>query len=205
MDTQVLTLKAAVEGPLDEVVLNAVLRTVGASAYPVYGKNGKNGLRKQIGNYHRSAQYEPWVVLVDLNQQFDCAPLLCKDWIGQPSRYLCFRVAVRAVESWLLADRERIATFLKIPIARVPTNPDLLDDPKQAIVNLARQSRSRALTAQMVPSLRSQRKVGPAYTSALMAFIIDFNAGWRPVVAAETSESLGRFLAAVKTLKQSIL
>jgi hypothetical protein len=203
MVSEAFTLKAAVEGPLDEVVLNAVLRTVGASAYPVYGKNGKPALRKQIGNFNRAAQYEPWIVLVDLNQQFDCAPLLCNSWVQQPSQHLCFRVAVRAIESWLLADTERIAAFLRIPIGKVPAEPDLLDDPKQAMVNLARQSKSRRVAAQMVPSPGGHRKVGPAYTSSLIAFITNSKAGWRPAAAAQRSGSLRRCLNAVKALKQS--
>ncbi len=60
-----------------------------------------------------------------------------------PAPYMCFRVAVREVEAWLLADREQIARFLSIARSRVPQSPETLDNPKQRLVELARHSRRR--------------------------------------------------------------
>lgn len=48
-------------------------------------------------------------MLVDLDQEFDCAPLLGKDWLPTPAQYMQFRVVVPQIEAWLLADRERFA------------------------------------------------------------------------------------------------
>jgi hypothetical protein len=107
---------------------------------------------------------------------------------------MCFRIAVRAVETWLLADRQRFAQFLRIPVSRIPPVLEAVDDPKLLLVNLARHSRKRAMREDMVPRQRSGRKVGPAYASRLMEFVENTTTGWRPDVAAEESDSLKRCL-----------
>ena len=40
-----------------------------------------------------------------------------------------------------MADNERLAAFIGVARSRVPTNPEGLEFPKQAMVNLARRSR----------------------------------------------------------------
>lgn len=198
MANNISIFKAAVEGDLDEAVLMSLLRHAGADAFPVYGKRGKGYLRKKIDRYNNAARYGPWIILVDLNSEFECAPILCEDWLKEPAEKMCFRVAVRTIESWLLADRERIAAFLGISINKIPLNSEVLDDPKRMMVELARISRRKNIRADMVPSPRSGRKVGPAYTSCLMEYVSDPESGWRPAVAAERADSLKRCLRAIR-------
>lgn len=50
------------------------------------------------------------------------------------------RIAGREVEAWLPADREGIAEFLAVGIAKVPREPERDADPKRTLVNLARLS-----------------------------------------------------------------
>jgi len=195
-----LVIRAAVEGILDEVVLKAILHTIGMEAYPVFGKNGKHDLRRKIENYNRAAQMGIWIILVDLDDDFECAPLLFKSWLKDPAPKLSFRVAVRAVESWLMADSEALSDHLGIPHAIIPGNPDLLEDPKRTMVNLARKSRRRKIKLDMVPAQRGGRKIGPAYTSCLIEFVTKPQKGWNPLVAVNRSESLKRFLNAMRTL-----
>src|SRR3954471_10845125 len=104
-------LSSAVEGPLDEAVVRRLAHEAGLSVGAVYGKNGKGRIRRQLHGYNNAAQHNPWLVLVDLDQE-NCAADLRNLWLPEPASFMCFRVAVRAVESWLLADRERIAEFL---------------------------------------------------------------------------------------------
>ena len=99
--------------------------------------------------------------MIDLNGGYDCAPLLRNSWLPQVAPGLCFRVAVRAVEAWLLADAEHIADFLGVARSRVPSNPETLDDPKAAMVALGRTSRRRDIREDMVPRDGSGRRVGP--------------------------------------------
>jgi len=105
---------------------------------------------------------------------------------------MCFRVAVRAAEAWLLADRERLAQLLGVRTAFLPTDPDRLDNPKRELVDLARGSHRRALRDDLVPREGSGRSVGPLYTTRMIEFVQDDFEGWRPSQAVRVSESLAR-------------
>jgi hypothetical protein len=108
---------------------------------------------------------------------------------------MCFRIAVRSMESWLIADATRLAEFLEVPLQRIPRDPDTLDNPKTALINLARSSRSRAVREDMTPQEGTTGRVGAGYTSR----IVEFASGdWRPIVAARASPSLARCLAALR-------
>jgi hypothetical protein len=104
----------------------------------VYGRKGKRFLLQSINGYNNAARYAPWIVLVDLDRDCDCAPPCVQKWLATPSARMCFRVAVRAIEAWLLADRERLAQLLGVSVAWLPTNPDYLEDPKRELIDLAR-------------------------------------------------------------------
>jgi hypothetical protein len=184
-----LFISGAVEGLVDEAVLRRLIRDAGATLGAVYGKNGKANLRRNLRGYNRAARWSPWMVLVDLDRDADCAPPLVTSWLPAPARHMRFRVAVRAVEAWLLADRERMASFLRVPQARVPREPESVEHPKRAMVDLARRSRRREIREDMVPRPGSGRAVGPAYTSRLIEFAYT---DWRVDVAARNSDSLRR-------------
>jgi hypothetical protein len=64
-------------------------------------------------------------------------------------------VAVREVEAWLLSDRANLVRFLSVPVSHVSRTPELLDNPKSAMVELARRSRRRDIREDMVPRLYS--------------------------------------------------
>jgi hypothetical protein len=113
---------------------------------------------------------------------------------------MAFRVAVRTIEAWLLADRERIAAWLDIPLQRVPGTPDEVADPKTTLINLARRSQSRRVRADLVPREGSGRRVGPLYPSRLIEFVQGERHGWRPAVAARKSDSLRRCLLHLRAL-----
>lgn len=60
---------------------------------------------------------------------------------------MCFRIAVREVEAWLLADAEQAAGFLAVPLARIPAEPETLPDPKATLIALAGRSRKELCSA----------------------------------------------------------
>lgn len=181
---------AAVEGPTDEAVLRRLLAECGLPEPTVYGKQGKAAIHKRILGYNAAARHTPWIVMIDLDSEADCAPELVSDWLPSPANLMYLRVAVHAVESWLLADAERISKFLGVPSSRIPANPDALSDPKVTLISLARRSRSRALREDMTPRPESGRTVGPAYVSRLIEFATDMTDGWRAKTAAQASPSL---------------
>jgi len=188
---------AAVEGLVDEAVVRRPAEHAGLEINQVHGKNGKDYLRRRIGAYNNAARISPWLVLVDLNREADCPPPLCRIWVPAPAPHMCFRVAVRSVESWLLADREQIARFLGIRVTQVVQNPEAVPNPRDAVVSLAAKSRRNDIRKDMVPRPGSGRPVGPAYASRLIEFV---GSHWQPDVAARFSDSLRRCLIRLKEL-----
>lgn len=188
---------AAVEGIVDDAVVRKLLAYAGGEVGTVYGRRGKSYLHQRIRGFSQAARYSPWVVLVDLNDSAPCAPELISDWLADPPPGLCFRVIIRSVEAWLMADAETLARYLSVPSSRIPVHPENLAKPKEALVNLARTSRRKAIRQDMVPRSRSGRREGPAYTSRMS----EFAAGaWRPDVAARHSDSLSRTIQCIREL-----
>jgi hypothetical protein len=110
---------------------------------------------------------------------------------------MLFRVAVRQVESWILADRTKVAAFLRTSQSLVPRDPDALPDAKAALVHLARRSTSRTVRLDLVPTPDSARKVGVAYTARMIEFI---EGAWDPIGAMANSDSLRRCVRRLQEL-----
>lgn len=192
-----------VEGPTDEVVLHRLLLLSQLRPGVTYGKDGKAALLDRLPNYNQAAQYRPWVVVVDLDQDAACAPEYIATILPTPASQMCLRVAVQAIEAWLLADAEQLAAFLNIPLNRVPTLPETEADPKATLVSLARRSRSSEIRRDMVPRPGSGAKVGPGYAGRLIEFVgTNQPYAWRPEVAAHHSNSLQRCLEALSQFQR---
>ncbi|HPW69573.1 MAG TPA: hypothetical protein PLA82_08930 [Deltaproteobacteria bacterium] len=197
-----LIIDAAVEGIIDEAVAQKLIVGAGGSPGTIYGKTGKAFLYQKIQGFNNAAKTWPWLVLVDLDNDKECAPPFCTRWVPDPSPYLCFRVAVREVESWLMADSETLASFLGISRAIIPKDPEGLVDPKREMVNLARRSRKEAIRKDMVPRQGSGRPVGPAYASRMIEYVQNY---WRPEVAARRADSLGRAIACLRRVIKEVV
>lgn len=193
-------ISGAVEGPSDEVVLRRMVVGRGANVHRVQVQNGKTNLRRALPGYNNAARGDPWLVLVDLDQDFECPAALVTAWLPAPSAYMRFRVVVRQIEAWLLADAERFASFFALRRAVIPDIPDQLPDAKAALLAVIASSRRSAIRRDMMPRPGSGRRVGPAYTSRLIEFAGNADEGWRPDVAANRSPSLASCLARLDQL-----
>jgi hypothetical protein len=178
-----------VEGVLDEAVLRRILIDLDLGLDRVFGQKGKAFLRERIGGFNHDVRFRPWIVVVDLDRDAECPAALIADWLPQPAHLMCFRVAVREVESWLLADTEALAAFLGIRKILIPAAPDQLEDPKQVLVSLGTRARRAEIRRDLVPRPASGRSTGPGYTSRMLEFVQDY---WRPAVAESNSDSLRR-------------
>lgn len=175
----------AVEGNLDERIARRLVVEAGGDVAHVYGRRGKQWLRQQGGGYRNAARYAPWFVLVDLDRD-ECPPRLRRDWgAASDERGMCFRVAVRAVESWLLADRDGLAKFLGVARGALPDWPDATPNPKRTLIDAASRSRRGGVRDAIVP--RPGARQGPLYTAALGQFADE---RWDPAAAAGRSPSL---------------
>jgi hypothetical protein len=136
-----------------------------------------------------------FIGLADLEQHQCPAALLSKHLPNKRSANFILRIAVRMIESWLLADRERIAAFLDAPQAKVPAEPDRDPHPKHVLVRLARQHAPPALRRDLVPEEGHSGPVGPGYRPQMERFILK---QWRPQVARTRSPSLDRAIKALE-------
>jgi len=193
---------AAVEGPTDEAVLSRIAEACGLALGPVHGRRGKPHLWRRIRGYNAAANFSPWIVLVDLDHEAGCAPDLRVARLPTPASLMCFQVAVRAVEAWLLADRDALATYLRVSVRVLPSRPDDLDDPKAALVNAARRSRSKGIRDDIVPRERSGRRTGPLYVARITEFVD--SGSWDPLRAQAHSDSLGRCLRSLSSCARRV-
>jgi hypothetical protein len=191
-DEAPLSITIAVEGDLDETLVRRIANLAGLLVGKVHGRGGKSGLLRNLRGYNNAARYAPWVVLLDLDRDHDCAPPGVRQWLPEPASNMHFRIAVRSIEAWLLADREWVATRLGVASSLVPDMPDGLSDPKRSLVNLARRSRYKSVREEVVPREGSGRSVGPLYTSRLQQWVDDPDQGWSPKRAMAVSDSLAR-------------
>ncbi len=185
------------EGPLDEQVLRQLL----AQSAPhlntgvCYGKHGRAWMDVNLARYNQAAQNWPYVALADLEQD-ECPPDLLRRWFpyGRHAN-LQARIAVRAVEAWLLADRDALADFLGIAANHIPQFPDQEKNPKLVMVNLARRSRLRIIREDFVPSPGSTGLVGRNYRGQMERFVLDY---WQCTRARDRSPSLQRAILALQ-------
>jgi len=186
-----------VEGNTDEPVAKRLLNHIGLEAGTVYGRKGKHDLLKRLTNYNKAAHFAPWFVVVDLDMDAQCPPQAVVQWLPNSTRGMRFRIAVRAIKAWLMADRENMARFLGVSSSRIRQNIDLDPNPKETLINIARNSHKRNILEDLVPRQASGAKVGPLYVPRLTKFVEEL---WRPDVAANESESLRRRISALSTL-----
>jgi len=181
----------AVEGPTDEAVVRKMAKHVGAEVHQVLGKSGKHWVLARLQGLNQSARGQPWYVLVDLDQDAPCAGEFVHRVLPHPSPSMRFRVAVRSIEAWLLADRAGFARFFGVRQAELPLAPESESNPKGVVVNLARRSRKRHVLGGVPPRAGSGRSTGDLYSSLLIEFVAK---QWDLEVARRNSVSLDRAL-----------
>jgi hypothetical protein len=178
------------EGSLDLAVLSRLTVAAGLSVGTLYGGKGKSYIDRRILNYNRAALFTPWIVLRDLDRDAQCASELVGSLLPAPATLMCFRVAVRSVESWLLADNTNLRDFFQIRRGRVQSDADIDHYPKQSMLNLLKQTRSRDLRHALVrEDANGQLSEGPEYSSVLSEYVSEL---WVPNRAKAASDSLSR-------------
>jgi hypothetical protein len=120
---------------------------------------------------------------------------LIQKWTkGAPlPRKLFFRVAVREVESWLLADHEAMKILLENKgklKGTLPLQPDTLKDPKAELLTLLKKVR-KYVRDEVVRLGSGGFSQGVAYNATLVKWIGEH---WLPDRAAARSGSLNRLL-----------
>ncbi len=178
------------EDELSEFVLSKLLYTFGDKFYTgtSYNGHGFGYIKSKINGFNQACIAIPFLVLTDLDNTA-CPITLIKDWFENPiHKNMIFRIAVREVESWLLADIEGYSRFLRISASHFPQFPELESDPKQTLINLTRRTRNRILKEDIVP-INNNARIGPNYNGRLMEFVFNY---WDLNRAMGRSHSLTR-------------
>ena len=142
------------------------------------------------------------LALTDLDMA-KCAPSLIRKWFSISHRSpidlpaeVVFRVAVREVEAWLLADRGALARFLEIPELNFSNVPEDLPAPKRHLLEIIARKGRKKWQQEMLPQSPTA-SIGPEYNRKLSEFI---RTRWDPHRAARTSGSLARTIEALRRL-----
>lgn len=178
------------EDELSEFVLLRLLDCFGNkyTAGFSYNGNGFGYIKAKVNGFNNACKITPYLVLTDLDNS-PCPLALVNDWFLQPIHAnMLFRIAVRETEAWLLADIEGFSEYTGVSAANFPVNPELENDPKRKLINIAKKSRKRNIREDIVP-LNSNAKIGPNYNGRLMEFVFNH---WSIERAMERSESLRR-------------
>ena len=163
------------EDELSEAVMNKLLRCFPGKYYinSSYSGHGFGYLKTNVRGFNQASIVNPHFMLTDLDT-CECPVALINDWINFPLNHnFIFRIAVREVESWLLADIEGLSRFFNISVANFPRNPDKERDPKNTLIQLAKRSRKRSIKEDIVP-INDNASIGPNYNGCLSEYVFKF-------------------------------
>lgn len=154
-------------------------------------KGGNGYLRSSFTKFRKMSRREFVLLITDLDR-VDCAPTLLRSWTNGeelPDRFV-FRVCVREIESWILADRVGFARLIGVNRAIIPRNPDDLDDPKRSLLQIARRGHN-SIRQELLAVRGTVASQGLGYNRTLCAF-------------AETDWSLDRARANSASLQRAV-
>ena len=195
-------LNIAVEDTVSEEVIRRLVRDYRPDARinHCYGRTGYGLLRKRILNWNIAASRLPFLVLTDLDKAA-CAPSLIREWLPQGVHpNLLLRVAVREIESWILADYQGWSIFLGLNPTPLSMDVEELGDAKAALLKTVKKSR-RSLRADLLPQKGTSARVGPNYNGRIIEFVASH---WQPEQARQRAASLDRTIRALQRFKPTL-
>lgn len=161
-----------------------------------YCKNGSSYIKNKIHAFHKAARYQPFIILLDADAE-TCPLTVLNKTISEELRHTncIFRIVVREIETWLLADCKGLSIFLGVPLNKIPRDVENISDPKRLITTLARNSTKRLIREGIAPPPGSTAHTSAEYNVLLSQFVKN---QWNIEAAADNSESLRRAISAVK-------
>ncbi len=187
------------EDDLSEVIMSKLLNLF-ESKYSIvnsYPGKGYGYLKSNIRGFSQASVISPFFMLTDLDT-YACPLSLIKDWIDfQVNPNFIYRIAVREVEAWLLADIAGLSDFFKVPAANFPMEPENDYDPKRTLISLAKKSRIRRIREDIVP-INLNASIGPNYNGCLIEFVFRY---WNIHNAIRNSKSLRKTVAKLENFE----
>ncbi|MFN8206148.1 MAG: DUF4276 family protein [Bacteroidales bacterium] len=196
-----IPLKLVFEDLLSEFVMKKLVEKTGryliTNSYP---GGGYGYIKKNIDRFSEASRAVPFFILTDLDQAI-CANVLKREWLKrEPHPNLIFRIAVREVEAWLLADIEGFSKFSGRNLTSIiPKNTELIQNPKEFLIQLIRKSRFRTIREDIIPK-DAFANIGPNYNQQLCIYVNNF---WDLDNAVKHSDSLRRAVIQLKTFNMT--
>ncbi len=159
-------------------------------------RNGAGYLYKMRESWKKISIHRPVLLITDLDQRA-CASEMKHHWLGSATApaNLLMRVAVREIESWILADHDAIRQLIGTK-GKLPPMPDHLPDPKAHLVQLAK-SAPREVRSDMIKEQGAAASQGIGYNTRLQDLI---QTRWNAERAATRSDSLARARIRIREL-----
>ena len=158
-------------------------------------RNGSGYLKSKVESWRQLAGQQVVLLLTDLDQ-IDCPVALRNEWLGTrpvPDRLL-LRIAVREIESWVLAGHDAMRKWIG-DRGKLPPAPDELGDPKAFLLNMVRKYAPRDVKQDLLAERGAMASQGLGYNRRLVAWV---NSDWSPDRAAARSPSLLRARQALR-------
>jgi hypothetical protein len=181
-----------VEGNLEVPVMTRLLKDRSQPIIPglILNKRGQGNFWIDAARMNRTAVSLRIAGLAD-SESATCPGELIRKKLKIPKAPMfTLNLAVRMVESWLIAD-VNLAKILKVPVEKWPRDPDKELHPKATLLRLVRQYAPYAFSRTFVVDAVSGLRPGPDYEPVLSDFILN---RWKPEQAGECSHSLRRAL-----------
>lgn len=155
--------------------------------------HGFGSIKNNINSFNSAASGFTYIVFIDLDND-TCAPNKISSWLdGSKSNNLLLRVAVKEIESWIIADKEHFQLFLGLRHDLIPDNVDRIPDPKAFLFDLVKKSKKSHLIRDICP--KNTARLGPLYNETLSKFVWS---SWDPNLAQLHSPSLNRTIKRFK-------
>jgi hypothetical protein len=186
----------AVEGLCDAPVAHRLIELVGRVPRKIHDSGGSSAIDVRLKRWGQSSNYFPMLVVRDwdVSDKCECIPELLSKVVPEGSPVsVAVRIPVRAMEAWLIADRDAAARYFGTSL---PRDPDGLSNPKLALVHACRKSPAH-IARKMVPSGSSGSRFGPQYVATVLRFATEH---WDPERARKHSPSLDRTIVRLQQL-----
>jgi len=184
-----IPLNLVFEDQISEYVMMKLIEKTGKfQIVNSYSEEGFGYIKKNLHGFNEASKGCPFFILTDLDT-IVCAPELINDWLKVPAQHnLIFRIAVKEVEAWLLADIEGFSEYTGISKINFNSIPEEIEGPKRELLNLIKRCRKRSIREDILPK-DEYALCGPNYNGRLAEFVINF---WDINRASSRSSSLRR-------------
>ncbi len=191
----------------DELSVSVIIRllkerSIESDHVTVLPTSGNGKLKVNLDKFCNAARNGKNVfILTDLDN-LPCAPALLERWFGaqvKPVRLL-FRVAVREIETWLMADRKAFAKFLGVSADKIQREVEGIADPKREILKLAEKAK-KEVRRDLLSEKNALAIYGFGYNQRLSEFVSNH---WCPVRASEASPSLKKAIIRIEAWASDI-